>query len=191
MRDQLAERLLAEVMQWNAEDLVQELPHLQALASLKYDDYQQFTPGMKFLESLAIWINQFETKEEKELVYKFVREHLIFISSAEMTHLVSISYPDYIRPYLIKKVIQNNLTKETDIRKIINSTSYLGLLRKSLFIGLTEGAHLDIFRGDQISHEQILLFYDISDDKCIDIKASLNLDLEKIYNKKVTEDGIY
>jgi hypothetical protein len=51
MRDALAERLLANVMAWTPEDVARERPVLQALAALKYDEYQQFSPGMRFVES--------------------------------------------------------------------------------------------------------------------------------------------
>jgi hypothetical protein len=56
MRDALAERLLGSVMEWSNEDIARQRPILQALASLKYDEYQQFSPGMRFVESLALWL---------------------------------------------------------------------------------------------------------------------------------------
>ena len=58
MRDALAERLLANVMAWSPTDVARERPILQALALLKYDEYQQFSPGMRFVESLALWLAQ-------------------------------------------------------------------------------------------------------------------------------------
>ncbi len=88
MRDILAERLLARVMKWNPQDLARERPDLQALAALKYDAYQQFSPGMRFIESLALWLEQFTKDEERRTAYKFVRERLVFISEVEMKHLV-------------------------------------------------------------------------------------------------------
>ena len=64
MRDILADRVLAEVMRWLPEDVAKERPDLQALATFKYDEYQQFSPGMRFVESLALWLAQFESEEE-------------------------------------------------------------------------------------------------------------------------------
>ncbi len=49
MRDILAERLLAQVMNWSIEDIAEERPDLQALAAFKYDEYQQFSPGMRLV----------------------------------------------------------------------------------------------------------------------------------------------
>jgi hypothetical protein len=57
MRASLAERLLATVMEWSPEDIARERPLLDVLARLKYDEYQQFSPGMRFIESLAYWLS--------------------------------------------------------------------------------------------------------------------------------------
>jgi hypothetical protein len=103
MREALAERLLAQVMQWTPEDVARERPLLQAMAAFKYDEYQQFAPGMRFVESLALWLNQFKNKMERETAYEFVKKRLIFFSNAEVSHFVSTAYPDHIRPLLIKR----------------------------------------------------------------------------------------
>jgi hypothetical protein len=53
MRDSLAEKLLVRVMGWDRNKVKAELPLVQVLASYKYDEYQQFSPGMRFVESLT------------------------------------------------------------------------------------------------------------------------------------------
>ncbi len=65
MRDELAEALLAKVMGWTDEEKALERPILQDLARYKYDEYQQYAPGRRFIESLALWLRQFETKDAK------------------------------------------------------------------------------------------------------------------------------
>lgn len=60
MKAALAERLLAEVMERSPEDVASERPVLQVLADRKYDAYQQFSPGMRLVESLALWLGQFK-----------------------------------------------------------------------------------------------------------------------------------
>ena len=187
MRDTLAERLLAEVMQWNPEDLAKELPYLQALASIKYDEYQQFSPGMRFLESLAMWLDQFEKKDERDTAYLFVRSQLVFISNEELFHLVNIAYPDKVRPYLINQVAERLAIPDIKIRKIVTSREFKVLLRQSLFIGLTEGAHLDIFRRSNpvISHEQTLLSYDISEEKIKSVTSKLKSDLRQLIGEEL------
>jgi hypothetical protein len=49
MRDELAERLLAAVMHWEEEQVVEVGGQLQALARHKYDRYGGFRPGERFL----------------------------------------------------------------------------------------------------------------------------------------------
>ena len=56
MRDLLAERLLAAVMGWSAEQVAEQRPILQSFAKYKYDEYQQFSPGMRFVESLRFMV---------------------------------------------------------------------------------------------------------------------------------------
>jgi len=102
MKEQLAEQLLALAMNWGPEQLAQERPILQALAAYKYDEYQCYFPGQHFIETLALWLNDLETPDEKNLAYKFVRDELIFFSTAEIHHLVSVAYPDFIRPTLLR-----------------------------------------------------------------------------------------
>ena len=91
------------VMDWSPEDIARERPILEVLARLKYDEYQQFSPGMRFVESLAYWLSQFRSPGERETAYQFFRSKLIFFSTAEMNHFVSMAYPDHIRPHLLRK----------------------------------------------------------------------------------------
>src|SRR5260370_9527896 len=102
MRDNLAERLLAKVMSWTPEDVSRERPMLQAMAAYKYDEYRQFSPGKRFVESLALWLDQFETLTERQAAYDFVKTRLVFISDAELGHLVSMAYHDFVRPFLLR-----------------------------------------------------------------------------------------
>jgi len=134
MREALAERLLAQVMGWTSENVAAERPLLQAMAALKYDEYQQYAPGMRFVESLALWLSQFVTSEERQKAYEFVKSRLVFISAAEMAHLVSIAYPDHIRPLLIRKAAEALSVPDTFVRRIANSKEYRTLRRQCLFL---------------------------------------------------------
>ena len=102
MKAELAKQLLANVMDWSPEDTAKELPVIQALANYKYDGYQQFSAGMHFMESLAVWLNKLKL-EDRKTAYNFVKNKLIFISEAEMRHLVGLSYHDKIRRVLLTK----------------------------------------------------------------------------------------
>ena len=104
MREALAERLLAKVMQWSPADVARgdalfcKLSHPTSMTSISNSH-----PGMHFIESLAIWLNAF-SDADRQTAYEFVKDKLIFVSEAEMRHLVSLTYPDYIRNILLKKV---------------------------------------------------------------------------------------
>lgn len=185
MRAILAERLLARVLNWSAEDVDRERPDLQALANLKYDHYQQFSPGMRFIESLAVWLGQFHSLEERQIAYKFVRSRLVFISEAEIAHLIAIAFPDIIRPILITHAAKSLGVPRYLVNKITNSSEYRCLLRQSLFVGLSDGARIGAFRrsNPQISNEQIRLSYEIPSERVEDLIEDLRSDLEKILNR--------
>ena len=183
MREALAERLLAQVMSWTPEDVANERPQLQAIAVLKYDEYQQFAPGMRFVESLALWLQQFKTKKERCMAYKFVKSRLIFFSAAEIVHLVTIAYPDHIRPLLIRRAAETIGVAERHIARIANSKEYQALRRQCLFLGLSDGAHIDTFRrstNPELSHEQIWQTYEMSPEKGSSILSKLREDLQSI-----------
>ena len=97
MKDELAQVLLAKVMNWTDEEDAAERPYLQVMAAYKYDEYQQFSPGMRFIESLALWLKQFQTVEERQIAYDFVKSRMVFISRAEMEHLVASAYSNIIQ----------------------------------------------------------------------------------------------
>ena len=71
MRRALAETLLAEIMEWSAEEVGNERPLLQALSNFKYNEYQQFSIGTLFMESLVKWLNNFDGSKERKIAYEF------------------------------------------------------------------------------------------------------------------------
>src|SRR4051794_15858919 len=113
-----------------------ERPLLQAMASYKYDSYQQFSPGMRFIESLARWLAQFDSLEERRIGYEFVKRRLIFCSADEVIHLVEMAYPDHIRPFLIRCVAQEMGTNPYHVTRITNSREFRLRQRQCLFLGL-------------------------------------------------------
>jgi hypothetical protein len=75
MRTQLSERLLLNIMGWSPDKVADERPLIEAIAKFKYNEYQQFSPGIRFVESLVRWIKQFDTTEEKLIAYNFILDH--------------------------------------------------------------------------------------------------------------------
>lgn len=175
MRDALAERLLANVMQWTPADVAEQRPKLQALAAFKYDEYQQFSPGMRFVESLALWLQQFATLDERKTAYEFVLGRLIFLSHAEMAHFAAIAYPDVIRPVFIEQAANDATLPPFRVSQVLATNAFKQLEAASLFFGLSDGARIDLFRrsNKELSHEQIFTAYELSDDKVNEIRAWL------------------
>lgn len=176
MRDALAERLLANVMQWTPADVAEQRPKLQALAAFKYDEYQQFSPGMRFVESLALWLEQFETLDERKTAYEFVLSRLVFLSHAEMAHFAAIAYPDVIRPVFIEQAAKDSSLPPFRVSQVLGTEAFKRLQGSSLFFGLSDGARIDLFRrsNKELSHEQIFTSYELSKEKVREIRTWLS-----------------
>jgi hypothetical protein len=166
MKDALAEKLLAHILEWNPEDVARERPILQAMAAYKYDEYEQFSPGMRFVESLARWLSQFD-KTDRRVAYEFIKTRLVCCSAQEMTHLVETAYPDYIRPLLLQTVAREQSLNPRHIGAIADTTEFLVRQRQCLFLGLSDGARIDSFRraNRELEHEQICQTHDLSDQR--------------------------
>ena len=180
MKRELAEKLLSHYLQWGPAKKAEERRLLEALAAYKYDEYQQFMPGRRFVESLALWLRQFKTVTERELAYEFVKTRVIFVSEAEMNHLVQLAFPTIIRPHLMKLASAQNSIAAYRVKAICSSPEYRSLLRRTLFLGLSDGARTDQLRRanpHNISNEQIWHAYDVSDPKVADLRAELIKDL--------------
>lgn len=189
MKDELAEALLAKVMHWGAAEVAAQRAVLQDLARYKYDEYQQFAPGQRFIESLALWLRQFGGQEARTAAYKWVRHRLIFLSDAEMNHLVTSTFPTLIRPWLLQKAADETGLRVTCVKALVGSEAYRLRLRQTLFLGLSDGAHIDQFRraNPSLSNEQIWHAYDFSEEKAKDFRKKLIKDLEKRLGRLPTE----
>lgn len=175
MRTALAERLLIEIMQWNNTQIRAERPLLQALSNFKYNEYQQFSIGTRFIESLVKWLKQFETLGEREIAYNFLKEKLIFISNDQMLHLVNTTFTDKVNPFLISKTADKLNVSPYLKKRIVGSSEYNELMRKSLFIGLSDGSRIDqLRRYCGLDNEQVIPTYQINEDKVNDMLKELH-----------------
>lgn len=159
MNSNLASQLLSSVMGWDYEGLNSERPELEFMGSMKYDAYDRFMPGTRFMSSLVQWLNQFD-EEDRKTVLDFVKKKLVFVSSTQMNYLVDLLYDSKIRPILQRKATENaqmpsymlcnkKVQNQFDIEK-----------RSSLVVGLSDGAHTDILRRSAgFSNEQVLTNY--------------------------------
>ena len=159
------ERLLAKVMGWSTADIEAEYYHLAVLGNSGYDDYMQFMPGMRFVANLVMWLRQFP-ESDRQTAYKFVKDKVLFIGRAQMEQIVSTAYPNYVLPTLVKQFAdeQNSGFRFWEPEKILESKGFGALRDQCLFMGMSDGAHMDEFRrsDSQISHEQVARTHEIS-----------------------------
>ena len=181
MKDALAEKLLAHVMQWGPQQVAAERPYLQAMAAYKYDEYQQFSPGMRFVESLARWLSQFKEPAQKQSAFDFVKSRLLFISIAEMNHLAESAYPDHVRPILLRRAALSRGINPYHVGKVAQSVAFKEVERQCLFLGLSDGARIDVFRraNRELSTEQIVQTHELSEGRVDDLLEALNADRPK------------
>lgn len=174
MRDRLAQQVLAKVMGWEQERLRDEQDLLQTLAGYKYDAYENFEPGVKFVETLSEWLAQF-APEDREIAYGFVRERLIFVSAAEMAHLVRSLYPDVIRPVIRQAAAADLRASPYEVARVENSPAFAQALRRSLFLGLSDGARMDAFRrsSPDLDNEQVHAIYGLPESKLAEMQEEL------------------
>ena len=173
MKESLVEQLLSRIMNWEDNKIVEELPKIQFMAEMKYDHYDQFMPGTRFLGSLSKWLSNFD-EEDRNVMYDFVKNKLIFISSSQMTYLITLLYKKCVSSALALKTAQKMEIPPYRINEIKKSVDYKREKRLSLFIGLSDGAHMDVVRRvGGLSNEQVLTNYYPDTDKLVDMKKEL------------------
>jgi hypothetical protein len=177
VNEKLALRVLGEIMGWTDAEATREFAWLRLMSRMKYDGYQDYLAGARFIESLADWVQQFETSAERAAAYAFVRNWLVYIGPAEMLRLVELLYADEVQQTLVRVV-----ASELGIRPYLvwasreATEAYGRLLRRTLFIGLSDGARLDLFRRANawlISNEQIIVAAHVDDEKWDDLLKDL------------------
>ncbi|MCY4517358.1 MAG: hypothetical protein OXB99_08985 [Acidimicrobiaceae bacterium] len=157
MKDQLLEKLLARVLNWEATDVAQRGGEYQAMAGLKYDEYGGYRAGEGFLENLTGWLGQMST-EDRQRAAEFVRDKLVFISTAELDHLIETAYPDVIRPALLRTAAVRLGCEPWELARIKASDEFTKLHRQTLILGLGDGAHIDqLRRTSEFSNEQFYI----------------------------------
>jgi hypothetical protein len=120
---------LSDLMAWDDDTARTEFAWLRLMSRMKYDDYQDFLAGMRFIESLADWLQQFP-HEDRAVAYDFVCKHLIFVSPSEMRHLVELFYPETVQPRLLMRVAEVHSIPQYEVWSNPEATStYEKLLR--------------------------------------------------------------
>lgn len=173
-------------MDWDLERCRKEFAWLQLMSRFKYDSYSDFVAGVRFIESLAGWLQQFELAE-RAAAYHFVKTHLVYVTRSEIHHLIELVYPECVRRRLLQEVAEA-LGKPSYLvwSDPTAPKLYSQLLRKSLFFGLSDGARIDVFRRSTtgiISNEQVLLATEIAKEKWEQALRELRKDLKDNHAK--------
>lgn len=181
MNQDLGLKILGQIMNWNDGRAREEFAWLKLMARLKYDGYRDFQAGMRFIESLVTWLQQFKSSE-RETAYAFVRRSLIYIGPSEMQRLVEQFYPRFVRDRIVRMV-----ATEHDVpthRALIDPNGHLAiqrLRRQTLFMGLSDGARIDTIRHSNsglLGNEQFVQGTQVDSEKWKDLLDNLREDLD-------------
>jgi hypothetical protein len=181
MKDENAQALLAKVMGWDSDETIAYVPQLQLLADFKYDQYQRFAPGKRFIESLALWPNQFDAADRQNAL-DFVLEELVFFSEQEMTHLVQTAYADHIVHERIRLISEEKDIPPHCVAQMVRHERFKELRIKSLYLGLSVGARTNDLRRaseGEIGNEQIWQAYELGEEKSAEMMEALAKALAK------------
>lgn len=170
MRFDLAKQFLAQLMHWDEIEATKRLQEIDLMSDIKYDSYDQFMPGIKFVGNFYLWLSQFN-EDERKLMYEFVKKYIIYINSTQVSHLIDLLYNTKIIPLIRDKVVEDFKLKGVKVNKfnykhLDNSPEFKSHKRKTLFIGLSDGSHIDIVRRNSyLDNDQVLTNYYPDDTK--------------------------
>ena len=180
MNQDLGLKILAHIMNWTDDRARDEFAWLKLMARLKYDGYRDFQAGMRFIESLATWLQQFKP-HERETAYAFVRRSLVYIGPSEMQRLVEQFYPRFVRDRLVHMVATGCGIRPH--RVLIDADAQAAserLRRQTLFMGLSDGARIDNIRhanASLLGNEQFVQGTQVDTEKWRDLLDNLRKDL--------------
>jgi len=181
MNQELGLKILGEIMAWSDDRAREEFRWLRLIARLKYDGYRDFQAGMRFIESLATWLQQFKP-EERETAYTFARHSLVYVGPSEIQKLVEQFYPRTVRDRLVKMIGGERslpayrVLADPDARAAADR-----LRRQTLFMGLSDGARIDIVRHSNaglLTNEQLVVATQVDKDKWQDLLENMREDLQ-------------
>lgn len=168
MNQDLALKVLGRIMAWDDERARTEFAWLRLIARFKYDGYRDFQAGMRFVESLSVWLQQFEA-EEREIAYAFVRKRLTYVGPAELQRLVEQFYPRTVRDRLNRMIATElGIPRYRALVDEASQKAYAQLRRQTLFMGLSDGARIDGVRhsnAGRLSNEQLVIATQLDTDK--------------------------
>lgn len=174
MKRDLAAKLLADVL-GDAGFLADPLADdLLALARAKYDGYLGYRPGARFLESLLRWLSQFD-HDDRLAAARFVRDRLLFVSRAELQHLVELVYPTAVRPALLRRTGARTGLPPHHAAAVASTVEFAADERATLVLGLSDGALLDVLRRvtPQLRHQQLFAVPELTESRLDEMLGGL------------------
>lgn len=179
MNQKLGLRLLGEIMQWSDEQATDEFRWLKLMSRFRYDGYEDFRAGARFIERLSVWLQQFK-QQDREVAYDFVKKRLVYIGPAEMQLLVERLYAEIVERGQIRVVAEARGLPTYDVWRDPAAVKNLAALkRKTLFMALSDGARIDEFRRANVgilSNEQIVVATQLDGSKWRDLLKKLRKD---------------
>lgn len=176
MDKNLGLRVLSDLMGWDHVRATDEYAWLRMMSRIKYDEYRDFLAGVRFVESLVIWLQQFDATE-RDAAYAFVKKQIIFISPAEMEKLINLFFPQVVQKDLIDAI---TLSLGVPRYKFWTSPQALEAYdkdkRKTLFMALSDGARIGALRRSNvgiISNEQVVVATQLNKEKWQDLLNDL------------------
>ena len=169
--------LISGIMGWSdGGTATREYKWLRLMAATKYDGYSDFRAGSRFIENLAIWLKQFDPID-RQCAYDFIKNRLVYISGAEMQRIIEAFVPEIVTPYLCRLaakrvgIAPHEVWGNKDGVKVFEQ-----LLRRSVFVGLSDGARIDLLRranAGSLSQEQIVPMMNVDKKKWEDLGNEL------------------
>lgn len=183
MKLETAFNLIGEKLEWTDADFAKEFRELQLMIDHKYDSYQGFQPGTRFHVAMLNWLSQFANVGERKTAYRFIKERLVYVSQREMHHLVGLMMPTVDRQMRKRVAAELRIPlHETYISPAAKARLAL-LHRRTLYVGLSDGARIDVFRRyneGKVSNEQVVAFSEITEPKWNDLQKELAESLAKL-----------
>lgn len=160
---------IAQVMDWNNDKATDEYRWLKLISAFKYDGYQDFVAGARFIERLIVWLTQFNSIAEREIAYNFVKNTLVYFSPLEFRKLIELFYSEIVEKNLTHTIAEKlNVERYQIWSHEEGKRKYKELRRKTLFMGLSDGARIDIFRHinhGNLVNDQVVAFTQIDKEK--------------------------
>lgn len=168
-------------MGWDDDVATKQFAWLKLMAGVKYDGYRDFRAGMRFIESLATWLQQFQPGD-RATAYEFLRERLVYMGPAEINKLVEQFYPRQVRGQIAERTSASlGVPQHLLYSNPQASAAMKRLLRSTVFMALSDGARLDGVRHSNVgllSNEQMATATQIDIGKWGDILKELRKDAE-------------